>query len=189
MKKVKDYLQAYKDLLIPPRVGDIIKGKVIEKTKNGVFLELGNYKIGLIKKEDLDVSGKSLSKIEKGEEILAKITNLNNKDDFVELSLGEANKDLIWKKLQDLSDEREQILLSVAGANKGGLIFNFHGIQGFLPASQLSREHYPKIENPTPERIFKELKKFVGQEIKVKIISIDSRREKLILSEKYKENI
>jgi len=54
MKKVKDYLQAYKDLLIPPRVGDIIKGKVIEKTKNGVFLELGNYKIGLIKKEDLD---------------------------------------------------------------------------------------------------------------------------------------
>jgi len=184
MKKVKNHLQAYKDLLILPKVGDIIKGKVIEKTKNGVFLELGNYKIGLIRKEDLDISGKSLSKIEKREEILAKIINLNNKDNFVELSLKEANRDLIWEKLQDLSDNKEKISLNVLGANKGGLIFNFHGVQGFLPASQLSREHYPKIENPTPERIFQELKKFVGQEMKVKIIGIDPRKQKLILSEK-----
>jgi len=183
MEKVKDHLKQYKELLIPPKSGDIIKGKVIEKTKKGLFLEIGNYKVGLISKEDLSASGKDISKIDEGEEISAKIINLEGKNDFIRLSLKEASKDLTWEKLQGLNDKREKILLKVIRANKGGLIFNFNGIQGFLPASQLSKEHYPKVDNPTPERIFQELKKFVGKEMKLRVINSDVKRQKLIFSE------
>jgi len=184
MAEIKNHLQGYKELLSPPKTGEIIKGKVIEKAKSCIILELGNYKIGLIKKEDLNAAGEDISKIKEGEEISAKIIKLDNKDNLVELSLREANKDLTWKKLQDLSEKREKIPLKVVGANKGGLIFNLSGIQGFLPASQLSKEHYPRIENPIPDKILQELKKFVGQELKVKIITVDSKRQKLIFSEK-----
>ena len=184
MKKIKNHLKEYKDFLIPPKVGDIIEGKVIEVTKKGVLMEIDNYKIGFIPKNDLSIGGKDISKIERGSKISAKIITLDGKDNLVELSLKEANKDLTWRKLQDLSEKKEKISLKVAGANKGGLIFNFHGVQGFLPASQLSKEHYPKIDNPTPQRVFQELKKFVGQEMEVKIISVDAKKEKLIFSER-----
>ena len=184
MRKVKNHLKDYKEFLIPPKLGEIVKGKVIEKTKKGILLEIGNYKVGLVPKEDLNISGKNISEIKKGEEISAKVLCLEGKDNLVKLSLKEAEKDLTWKKLQELSEKREKIALTVFGANKGGLIFNFHGIQGFLPASQLSRENYPKVENPTPEKIFQELKKFVGEEMEIKVLTADSRRQKLIFSEK-----
>ncbi|MFH0987684.1 MAG: S1 RNA-binding domain-containing protein [Patescibacteria group bacterium] len=184
MKKVKIHLQEYRDLLIPPKVGEIVKGKVIDKVKNGILLEIGNYKIGIIKKNDLSAAGENLSKMEKGKEIMAKIIDLDNKDNLVELSLREASKDLTWENLQELNDKKGTVLLKAVGANKGGLIFNYSGMQGFLPASQLSRKNYPKVESPTPDKIYQELKKFIGKEMELKVISADPRRQKLIFSEK-----
>lgn len=61
------------------------------------------------------------------------------------------------------------------------------GIQAFLPVSQLSSENYPRVEDGDSSKILKELQKFVGQEIEVKIFDISQRDEKLILSEKVKE--
>lgn len=181
MKKPKNHLKEYNDFLVPPKAGDIVKGRVIEQIKKGVLVEIGNYKIGLINKEDLN--SQDIFKIKKGEEISAKVVDINGKDDLVNLSLREANKDLAWRQLQELTEKKEKISLRVISANRGGLILNFQGIQGFLPASQLSRENYPKIDDPTPEKILQELKKFVGQEMKVKVINADHRKRKLIFSE------
>ena len=184
MKKIKNHFQEYKDFLKPPKTGDIIKGKVIKKTRVGIFLDLEKFKTGIIEKEDLIQSSEGISKIKIGGELMAKIIDIENQEGFVKLSLKEACEDLAWRKLEELGEKREEISLKVAGANKGGLVFNLSGFQGFLPASQLSKKHYPKIENPTPERIFEELKKLIGKEMKLMIIRIDPRKEKLILSEK-----
>lgn len=183
MLKTKNHFQEYKEFLNPPKPGQVVKGKVLEKTKDGALLDLEGYKIGLVKKEDLNLCGKNLSKVKKGEEIFVKIIDLDNKNNIVEVSLKEAQEDLVWQRLRELSEKGEKFSLKVAGANRGGLIFNISGVQGFLPASQLSRENYPKIENPTPDKIFEELRKFIGKEIKLKILRADQKREKLILSE------
>jgi len=80
---------------------------------------------------------------------------------------------------------RAEILeLPVTEANKGGLIINWQGIQGFLPASQLKTEHYPRVEDGDKERILEELQKLVGQKISVSIISAVPSEGKLIFSEK-----
>jgi small subunit ribosomal protein S1 len=185
MKKEKNHFQEeYKEFFKPPRVGDIVKGKVIQKGKGGAFLDLENFKIGLIKKDDLFKAGQNLSKIKIGEEFSAKITDIENEEGFVGLSLTGASKDMAWKKLEELNKKKEKVSLKVAGANKGGLIFNLFGFQGFLPVSQLSVKHYPKIENPSPDRIFEELKKFIGKELEVRIITLDPKKERLILSER-----
>ena len=69
-------------------------------------------------------------------------------------------------------------------ANRGGLILEHEGVRGFLPVSQLSMKHYPRVENGDKERIFAELQKFIGQELKVKILDANPYEEKLIFSER-----
>jgi small subunit ribosomal protein S1 len=183
MKKQKNYFRDYKELLNPPKIGEIMKGKVIGKTREGILLDLEHYKTGVISKQDLSQAEKKLAKIEVGEELFVKIMNLENKEGLVVLSLKGADEDLTWQRLEELKKENKEITLKVAGANKGGLVFNFSGIQGFLPASQLSKKNYPKIENPTPDRILEVLRKLIGDEMKVKIIRAEAREKRLILCE------
>lgn len=183
MKKQKNHFQDYKDLLKPYKEGDIVKGVVVGKDKEGVFLDLVNYKTGLVKKDDLKFGGKNISKLETGEEISIKIIGSENKNGLIPVSLKAATEDIVWQDLQKNQEENKKITLRVASANKGGLIFNVFGINGFLPVSQLSKKNYPKLENPTPEKIFQELKKFVGEEMEVKIITVDKFKKKLILKE------
>lgn len=173
----------YKELLRPPRVGNIVEGKVIEITKKGIFLELSNYKIGIIKRPNLEISSEELRRIKKDDKIMAKIINLENKEGLVELSLKKAEEDLKWQQLKDLLENKEKISLKVINANQGGLILDFFGIECFLPASRLSMEHYPKIEKATPERIFEKLKEFIGKQLEVRVIKIESPK-RVILSER-----
>lgn len=183
MRRQKNHFQDYKDLLKPPREGDIIKGIVIGKDKEGVFLDLKKYKTGIIKKEDLRLGGKNISKLKIGEELNVKIIGPENNLGIVPVSLKKATEDIIWQDLQKAQEEHKTLSLKVASVNKGGLMFNVFGISGFLPVSQLSKKNYPKLENPTPDKVFQELKKFLGKEIKVKIITIDRPKKKLILKE------
>jgi len=74
--------------------------------------------------------------------------------------------------------------LEIKDANKGGLILEWQGIQGFLPASQLKSEHYPRVLDSDKDKILKELKKLVGEHISVMIISTLPKEGKLIFSEK-----
>jgi small subunit ribosomal protein S1 len=183
MKKQKNHFQEYKDFLKPPKEGDIVKGIVIEKEKEGVFLDLVNYKTGLVKKDDLRFGGKNISKIKKGEELSVKIIGQENEQGLIPVSLKEATEDIVWQDLQKNQEENKILNLKVVSANKGGLMFNVFGISGFMPVSQLSKKNYPKLENPTPDRIFQELKKFVGKEMKVRVITVDKFKKKLILKE------
>lgn len=174
----------YREMLKPPRVGEIVEGKVIEKDKRGVFVDLLNYKVGIIRKNDLNQSNKTLSSIKEGEELTVKIIDLEDEEGFVVLSLKEAEEDLSWQEFKRYQEEGKDLSFKVAGANKGGLVFNLSGFQGFLPASQLKPEHYPRVKNPTPEKILEKLKELVGKKVNVKVIKVDQKEKKLILSEK-----
>lgn len=181
--KLKKHFQDYKDLLTPPKRGALIKGVVVDKDKRGVFLDLENYKTGIVKKDDLKYGGKTISKIEQGDELMVKVLGVETKLGYAKVSLKEARKDIIWDEFMEWRDKKETLDLKVASANKGGLLFNVSGIQGFLPVSQLSKENYPQLKEPTPEKIFQEVKKFVGKNMKVKIITVEKEKEKLILKE------
>ena len=181
--KLKKHFQDYKDFLTPPKRGALIKGIVLGKDKRGVFLDLENYKTGIVRKDDLKYGGKSISKIEKGDELMVKIIGEETKSGFVKVSLKEARKDIIWEKFLQWKEKKETLNLKVVSANKGGLLFKISSIQGILPVSQLSKDNKPQLKEPTPEKIFQELKKFVGKDMKVKIITVEKDKEKLILKE------
>jgi len=119
-----------------------------------------------------------------GDSITAKVVDPENEDGYIELSLKEARQALIWSEAEAAIRGRSVLELPVKDANKGGLILEWQGIAGFLPASQLSAEHYPRVEDGNKDQIVNELRRLVGKRISVQIISATPKEGKLIFSEK-----
>jgi small subunit ribosomal protein S1 len=81
-------------------------------------------------------------------------------------------------------ENHSTLSVRVSSANRGGLMVDAGGLTGFLPVSQLSVDHYPRVEGGDPGQILYKLKRLVGEAIQVKIIAVDKAEEKLIFSEK-----
>ena len=171
----------------PYRAGEIVEGKVVGIGKSALFLDLGPQGAGIIYGKAFLEEKEKLRDTKIGNMLSVKILDIDNDEGYIELSVREAGRELTWKKLHELKEKEELFKAKVLGANKGGLLAQIEGVQAFLPVSQLSQEHYPKVEGGNPTQILKELQKFVGEEMEVEILDLDPREGKVILSEKSKE--
>lgn len=167
-----------------PDLGALIEGPVIMIKKSSVFVDLSPFGTGIIYGREFQNAKDIIKKISLGDKIKAKIVAVENEDGYVELSLKEAKQALIWSEAEKAIRNKAILELEVKDANKGGLILDWQGIAGFLPASQLKPEHYPRVLDSDKDKILKELKKLVGEKFSVMIISILPKEGKLIFSEK-----
>ncbi len=170
-----------------PVVGDLVEGPVINIEKAAVYVDLAPYGTGIIFGREFMTARDIIKKINIGDVIAAKVVDTNNKDGYTELSLKEARQALIWSEAEEAIKNKKILDLPVVEANKGGLIIEWQGITGFLPASQLKTEHYPRVNDGDKDKILEELKKLVGKRISVSIISALPKEGKLIFSEKSPE--
>jgi small subunit ribosomal protein S1 len=180
MREILEENESFK----PPKVGDIVEGRVISKKAFAIYLDLGIFGTGVIYGKEFKKAKKELKNLKMGDKVLAKIVDLENEDGFVELSVSGATKEIALEILRKKKEEGEKIKVKILGANKGGLLTKVSGIDAFLPVSQLSLENYPEVEDGDPEKILEELKKFVGKEMEVKILGILEKDAQVILSEK-----
>ncbi len=176
--------EQFKDIPNPPSIGDDIEGKVITLYKSRLFVDLSPYGTGVIYGKEFIIARDIIRKVNSGDLITAKISGYDEKDGYIELSLKEARQALLWKDAEQAVTDKTHFELAVQDANKGGLMMSWQGIQGFLPASQLKSENYPKVEDGNKDRIQDELKKLIGKKISVSIITADAKENKLIFSEK-----
>ena len=109
---------------------------------------------------------------------------LENDEGYRELSLKQAQLTTAWEDIRERKEKGEVIGTTILNINKGGLIVEVNGIQGFLPLSQLAPEHYPKVADGNKDKILEELKKLVGQKLEVYLINADPKEGMLIFSEK-----
>ena len=166
-----------------PKVGELLEGTVIDIGQTSVLLDLGPMGTGVvIGKEAKD--GLGTGKLKKGDKVSATLVDLENEDGLIELSIREASQGRSWDDLDSRRDTQEVLTTRVTDANKGGLMVEINGASGFLPVSQLSSEHYPRVEDGDKNKILAILKNLVGKELKVRIINSDRLAEKLIVSEK-----
>ncbi len=170
--------------MTPPNAGDIVEGSVIAIDKRGVFVDLPPFGTGIIYGREYILARDVIKKINIGDKVSAKVVDPSNKEGYVELSLKEARQALIWTEAEQAILEKRILELPIKEANKGGLIIEWQGIQGFLPASQLKPEHYPRVQDGDKDSILAELKKLVGQKLAVSIIGALPKEGKLIFSEK-----
>jgi len=167
-----------------PKPGNILSGQIISVSKGSVVLDLGPIGIGIIYPGEFYDNPDRMKGLKSGDNVSAMLIELENDDGYRELSLRSAQMTTAWQDIKEKKDLGEVISTKIVNINKGGLIVEVSGIQGFLPLSQLSSEHYPKIDGGDTTKIVQALQKFKGQEFKVKILDFNEAENKLIVSEK-----
>lgn len=177
--------KSFLEKALPPlEVDTLVEGQVIDIGKSSVYVDLKPFGTGIIYGREFMAAKDIIKKVNIGDTVKAKIVDLENEDGYIELSLKEAKQALIWSEAEKAIKSKIIVELPVKDANKGGLILEWQGISGFLPASQLRAEHYPRVEDSDKDKILKELRKLIGKKIAVTIISALSKEGKLIFSEK-----
>src|SRR3989338_6133641 len=178
--------QKTSDSVIPPSIGSIVEGKLIARDRSSIFIDLGPQGTGIIFGREFYEVKDAIKNLQIGDIIHAKIVELENEEGYRDLSLQDATKDINWQKLREMKDNQEIIKVKITGVNKGGLLTNINNIAAFLPVSQLSPENYPRVTDADKAKILKELQKFIGKTLEVKVLDLLAEENKLILSEKAK---
>ncbi len=138
-----------------PQKDTLIEGPVISIEKSSVYINLAPFGTGIIYGREFINARDIIKKINIGDLVKAKIVETENEDGYIELSLKEAKQALIWSDAEKAIKNKTVLDIPVKDANKGGLILEWQGIAGFLPASQLKAEHYPRVEDSDKDKILK----------------------------------
>lgn len=173
---------------VPPASGDLVEGTIVALGRGRLYIDLPPFGTGLIYGREYLNAADVLRKANVGDTITAKVVDPAGRDGYIELSLKEARQAAIWGEAEQAIAAGTIYNLTIEDANKGGLILSWQGIQGFLPASQLTKDNYPRVPEGDKEKILEELKKLVGKALPVRIITADARESKLIFSERTGED-
>ncbi len=173
----KNYLQI-------PKVNGFVKGVVLSIGKNEVYIDIPDFRPGIVRGKEFLESPEEYRKLKVGDHVEAMVLELENENGFVELSMRFANEHRAWEAINSLLRTGEATTVKITGANKGGLLFTMHGVNGFVPVSQLSTDHYPKVTGGETGKILEKLRSLVGETMEVKIIDAKLDEKKLIGSEK-----
>jgi len=169
---------------LPPQIDALVEGPVISIQKSSVYIDLAPFGTGIIYGREFINAKDIIKKVNIGDVVKAKVVGTDNDEGYIELSLKEAKQALIWSEAEKAIKSKMTLELTIKEANKGGLILEWQGIAGFLPASQLKSEHYPRVEDSDKDKILKALKLLIGKRINVVMISALPKEGKLIFSEK-----
>ena len=164
----------------PIVLGDTIDGIVMSVKKHEILIDLGARGVGMVPRREV-AFGRQLKV---GDEVSASVVDTEMEDGMVLLSLRKAVKEKGWDEISAKLDAGEIIEVQPYDANRGGLLVEYEGIRGFLPVSQLSAEHYPRVGGSDKDEILQRLNALVGKSIRVRILDADRKTNKLILSEK-----
>lgn len=186
MRKTASLIMAplFSESKVPPQVGDVVEGVVIAIEKSSIYIDLAPYGTGIIYGREYISAREIIRGVNIGDSIAAKVVDAGNEDGYIELSLKEARQAMIWSEAESAIKTGATFELPVKEANKGGLMIDWQGVAGFLPASQLKPEHYPRVEDGDKDKILMELKELVGKKLSVSIIAASPKEGKLIFSEK-----
>lgn len=165
--------------------GDKLTGRIVDITSHAAYVDLGLTGAGIIYgKEVKDGFGLQQKKLGVGDEISAAVILIENENGYVELSITEAVREEAWRDLIEKQENKKSVSVKILDVNKGGLMIELNGIRGFMPVSQLTAEHYPRVEDGDKNKILEILKGFIDTEMTVCVIAADEAEEKLIVSEK-----
>lgn len=167
-----------------PVLGDVVEGTVIHVSSNHAIVDLGPIGTGVVLGKEMKSGMGGGLKLREGDTVSATLMSFENEDGDIEISIREASHDKSWEDLMEKRDGKSVVETKVLDANKGGLMIELNGIMGFLPVSQLSSEHYPRVEDGDKNKILELLRAIIGETIKVRILDADRENEKLIVSEK-----
>jgi len=167
-----------------PKMGELVKGTVINVGKNEILLDINGITTGMVRGKELEDESGDHTDLKIGDEAYATVLDLENERGVLELSFRQAGHQKAWEGLDELKGKGSIIKTKITDANKGGLMCKVGGVIGFMPVSQLTTEHYPRVEGGDKNKILEILKSYIGQDFEAKVIDVDEKDNKLIVSER-----
>ena len=161
-------------------VGETVDGTVLSVKKHEILIDLGPLGVGLVPRREVSLS----KNYNVGDSVIVSVIDTELEDGYSLLSLRKAAKDRGWDEVMAKLESGEIITVVPYDANRGGLLVEYEGIRGFLPVSQLSAEHYPRVGSSDKDEILQRLNSLVKKDIKARILDADRKANKLIFSEK-----
>ncbi|OPJ59870.1 30S ribosomal protein S1 [Clostridium oryzae] len=177
MESMNDFLNEIDRSMKKIKVGDMVKGKVMAVNQDEIIVNIGYMTDGVIPKDELsyDQDAQADSIVSIGDEVSVYILDINDGEGNVLLSKKIADTKNMWSELEDKKNNEAIITVKVNEAVKGGVTAEINGIRAFIPASQLSTQYV------------EDLKSYVGNNLDVRVIEVDSKDKKVILSAKVVE--
>ncbi|MFH1375824.1 MAG: S1 RNA-binding domain-containing protein [Patescibacteria group bacterium] len=168
----------------PPVPGNPVTGKVVNIQNGRILVEIDGTYTGIISGRETVDGFDTAKKLSVGDEVTTYVVEDENDEGYYILSLRKAGRESAWERLAKMKEASEAIEVSIKEANKGGLMTEFSGIRAFIPVSQLSPEHYPRVSGANSNEILSRLQKYVGQKFTVQVLTAEPGENKLIFSEK-----
>lgn len=163
--------------------GDVVEGSVVNISKHALVIDLGTVS-GVVSGSEMMDSAGTMKTVQVGDLVKVVVIGDENAEGQLQLSLRRASQENTWNRFIKDYQDGKIIEVVVMEANKGGLLMEIDGIRGFIPVSQLTPEHYPRVSGADPEKILGKLQSLVGQKLNVKVINVNVPERRLILSEK-----
>lgn len=164
----------------PLQAGSFVEGVVLSIKKHEMWLDIGEYGVGLVVRRELTTS----PDIVVGATIKASVINPETKEGHALLSLRQVAKDKSWETIQSAYENNDILTISPYDANRGGLLAEIEGVRGFLPVSQLAPDNYPRVSGSDKDEILQKLNKLIGKPFQVCVLDVSRKDNKLIFSEK-----
>lgn len=163
------------EALRPLRAGEIVEGRIAHIEGDEVLVDLGGRTDGVL---SLREAGEELKV---GDNVMAFVQQPEGPAGHAVLSLRKARRERRWLQMKEMERSGEVVEAPVLEANRGGVVVDV-GLRGFVPLSQLSS--VGAVERTEGQDVPEAIKALVGRRLSVKVIEVDQKRNRLILSEK-----
>jgi small subunit ribosomal protein S1 len=160
--------------------GDVVEGVVSSVRKHEVWIDLGPRGVGVVMRREIGHG----QQLEQGQTVTVSVIDPEMDEGHALLSMKRAAKDRGWDELKRMFDDQEIVEVTPYDANRGGLLVELEGIRGFLPVSQLAAGHYPRVSGADKDEILQKLNALVNKPIRVRVLDVSRKDNKLIFSEK-----
>jgi small subunit ribosomal protein S1 len=173
------------DLLAGSDIKQLITGETVEGTvtsikKHQVWIDLDSRGVGVVMRREIGHG----QQLEEGQQVTVSVIDPEMEEGYALLSMRRAAKDRGWDELQRVFEAGEIIEVNAYDANRGGLLVELEGIRGFLPVSQLAAGHYPRVSGADKDEILQKLAALTNKPLRVRILDVSRKDNKLIFSEK-----
>lgn len=159
---------------------DVVEGVVTSIKKHEVWIDLGAKGVGVVLRREIGHG----QQLEEGQTVTVSVIDPELDEGHALLSMRRAAKDRGWEELERMFAAQEIVEIQPYDANRGGLLVELEGIRGFLPVSQLAAGHYPRVSGADKDEILQKLNALTSQTLRVRILDVSRKDNKLIFSEK-----
>ena len=163
-----------------PRRGDLLTGRVISTDSYGMIVDLGLKRDGVVPSADLELLPPEEADLDVGDEISVMVVDPIDHDGNLVVSVAQARESDDWLRAKSLMESDTLLEGNVGGYNRGGLIVPFGRLRAFVPASHITELPRGMDEKSQVEY----LASFVDKTLPLKVIEVDPRRRRLVLSER-----